>query len=231
MSSGTAARRITNDNANLERQMNRAHYDSVTASGETAHRAPQSIKLDQDNSRILMGDRQIAPLSIRSPRRPIDYQRARVYKWERAEIFSRDDENIGLTACQALIEQVFRAAELPTPTVGDGRGRRMACFSPDEYAIKLPCWARTRPVVMHEAAHGLARHGNGVLSFGQVSVHVGRGRPSNAELRHDRRSRWSVHGPIFMAIFIGLLADLRIGTATTLRSSAIDFGVDVEPFN
>jgi putative metallohydrolase (TIGR04338 family) len=43
--------------------------------------------------------------------------------------------------------------------VTDGRGRRHACGSRAE--IKLPRWARTRPVVLHECAHGLAddKHG------------------------------------------------------------------------
>lgn len=211
--------------------MSNAHYDSVTTRGETKDRIPQSIELNRDDARFLSEDRQLTRLSIRSPSRPIDYQRARVYNWERAEVFGRDDENIDLAACQALAERVFRAAELPTPAVGDGRGRRGACFSNGEYAIKLPRWARTRPVVVHEAAHGLAYRGKGVLSFSQFTIRTGTGRPSNGELRHDRRSRWSDHGPVFMAIYIGLLADLRIATATTLRSSAIDFGLDVEPFN
>jgi putative metallohydrolase (TIGR04338 family) len=43
--------------------------------------------------------------------------------------------------------------------VADGRGRRHACGS--RQVIKLPRWARTRPVVLHECAHGLAddQHG------------------------------------------------------------------------
>lgn len=40
------------------------------------------------------------------------------------------------------------------PEVSDGRGRRHACGSRE--VIKLPRWARTAPVVLHECAHGLA---------------------------------------------------------------------------
>ena len=45
------------------------------------------------------------------------------------------------------------------PRVGDGRGRRHACGSRD--TIRLPRWARTRAVVLHECAHGMAddQHG------------------------------------------------------------------------
>jgi hypothetical protein len=90
-----------------------------------------------------------------------DQQRARLYRWEAAQIFPLDREPLELAACAALVERVFRwsdgaAADLPgwrPPRVEDGRGRRHACGS--RAVIKLPRWARTRPVVLHECAHGL----------------------------------------------------------------------------
>lgn len=98
---------------------------------------------------------------MRSAPRPRDQQRARLYRWEAAHVFPLDREPLELAACAALVERVFRwsdgaAADLPgwrPPRVEDGRGRRHACGS--RAAIKLPRWARTRPVVLHECAHGL----------------------------------------------------------------------------
>jgi hypothetical protein len=74
-------------------------------------------------------------------------------------------EPLPLDACRALVDAVFRWAERPDPAtaaagawspprVTDGRGRRHACGS--RQAIKLPRWARTRAIVLHECAHGLA---------------------------------------------------------------------------
>jgi len=39
------------------------------------------------------------------------------------------------------------------PIVGDGRGRRRACWQASSYEIKLPHWARTEAVILHEMAH------------------------------------------------------------------------------
>lgn len=96
-----------------------------------------------------------------APPRPRDHQRAKLYRWEAAHVFPFDREVLPLTSCAALVERVFLWAEGPAasrpgwrpPRVEDGRGRRHACGS--RAAIKLPRWARTRPVVLHECAHGL----------------------------------------------------------------------------
>lgn len=110
----------------------------------------------------LLPPRARAPADQATPR-PRDYQRARLYRWESAHVLPLDRELLPLPACAALVERAFRwaegaAAERPgwrPPRVEDGRGRRHACGSRE--AIKLPRWARTRPVVLHECAHGL-RH-------------------------------------------------------------------------
>jgi len=39
------------------------------------------------------------------------------------------------------------------PNVGDGRARRRACWDISAYEIKLPIWARTERVILHEMAH------------------------------------------------------------------------------
>ena len=95
-----------------------------------------------------------------------DFQRTRVYRWEQDVVFPKAGAPIALAACRALVEQAYRWAERPAPEadwapplVTDGRGRRHACGSRE--VIKLPRWARTPAIVLHECAHGLAddRHG------------------------------------------------------------------------
>ena len=112
-----------------------------------------------------------APVRKRAaPRRtpqPRDTQRRRVYGWENEHVLPLDRRIMSIGACVRLVEEAYRWAEADLaakpgwrpPEVTDGRGRRHACGS--RQVIKLPRWARTRPVVLHECAHGLAddRHG------------------------------------------------------------------------
>ena len=104
----------------------------------------------------------------RRPRRAIkDFQRSRVYRWEHDQVFPHDPHLLSIEDCRALVDIVYRWHEGPLslrpgwapPSVTDGRGRRHACGSRE--VIKLPRWARTRPLVLHECAHGLAadKHG------------------------------------------------------------------------
>lgn len=99
-------------------------------------------------------------------RRPRDFQRARVYRWEAEHVFPQAGERLSLQQCRALVEAAYRWREQPgpdsawaPPRVTDGRGRRHACGSRE--VIKLPRWARTRAIVLHECAHGMAddQHG------------------------------------------------------------------------
>jgi len=69
--------------------------------------------------------------------------------------------------CKAYMEKVvsyewFKArwhistpswVEGNAPRVGDGRARRKACWDASCYEIKLPQWARTEAVILHEMAH------------------------------------------------------------------------------
>ncbi|HMR30350.1 MAG TPA: hypothetical protein PKA13_00740 [Geminicoccaceae bacterium] len=101
------------------------------------------------------------------PGRQRDFQRSRVYRWEGEHVLPHDREVLSLDQCTRLVEAAYRWAEADLaatagwrpPTVLDGRGRRHACGS--RQVIKLPRWARTRPVVLHECAHGMAddQHG------------------------------------------------------------------------
>jgi hypothetical protein len=95
----------------------------------------------------------------RKRKKPRDFQRTRVYRWEAAHVLPHAAQPLTLEACRTLVAAVFRWAERPAPIVSDGRGRRHACGSPE--AIKLPRWARTPAIVLHECAHGLARDMHG----------------------------------------------------------------------
>lgn len=103
----------------------------------------------------------------RLQKRPRDFQRQRVYAWEAAVLAPTRGGKLSLGACERLIEEVFRWHEQPRaedrnwrpPRLGDGRGRRHACGSRE--VIKLPRWARTRTIVLHECAHGMSGDGHG----------------------------------------------------------------------
>ena len=95
-------------------------------------------------------------------RRVRDFQRTKVYRWESLNVLPRDPAPISLEACRTLVARVFavrQGVESIPPRVEDGRGRRHAAGSRE--VIKLPRWARTRPVVLHECAHGLSMDGHG----------------------------------------------------------------------
>jgi hypothetical protein len=104
---------------------------------------------------------------VEPARRPRDFQRRRIYAWEAAVLAPTSGCRLSLAACEDLIEAVFRWHERPAPgdgswrppTLGDGRGRRHACGS--RQVIKLPRWARTRIIVLHECAHGMSDDGHG----------------------------------------------------------------------
>lgn len=105
----------------------------------------------------------------RAPRTVPDRQRSRVYTWERLWILPHDPALLSLDECRSLIDRAYRWAEGPRslqpgwapPALTDGRGRRHACGS--RTCIKLPRWARSRPIVLHECAHGLAPDKHGPL--------------------------------------------------------------------
>lgn len=135
----------------------------------------------------------LAPKRRRPSARPRDFQRARVYRWERVCVHSDTAPAMSLDECRALVEQVYVDRERPgrrrswsPPTVTDGRGRRHAGGSRE--VIKLPRWSRRRTIVLHECAHGLSDDG---------------------------------HGPEFMRVYIDLLADFAGMDGDALLRSAL----------
>ncbi|MCB9942391.1 MAG: hypothetical protein H6851_02030 [Geminicoccaceae bacterium] len=99
--------------------------------------------------------------------RPRDFQRSRVYGWERGHVLPLACDPLSLDGCRELVHRVYADREAnrrhcrdwTPPEVTDGRGRRHACGS--RTVIKLPRWARTPAVVLHECAHGLSHDGHG----------------------------------------------------------------------
>lgn len=102
-----------------------------------------------------------------------DSQKAKLYRAERVAFgtaFGTLLEDGSVAACERYVRRVTssktwakllsEARKSPGPIeVEDGRGCRIARGS--GYSIKLPRWARTVPVILHELAHvarPLARH-------------------------------------------------------------------------
>lgn len=87
-----------------------------------------------------------------------DSQRQAVYRWEgRVAHLVNGSATLllDLADCESLVDQVwrdYRPEQMP-PRVEDGRGRRRPCGS--RRRIKLPRFARSRIVVLHEIAHSL----------------------------------------------------------------------------
>lgn len=112
--------------------------------------------------------------------RPRDFQRRRVYTWEQQNVLPHLSKLVSLQECRELVEQAYLWWEKPSkmdfdwkpPTVTDGRGRRHACGSRE--VIKLPRWSRSRPIVLHECAHGMSDDGHGpkfVAAYVSLLVH------------------------------------------------------------
>lgn len=125
-------------------------------------------------------------------RRERDYQRSKVYAWERQE-FGWDKDILTLSECEKVARSI-----LPDVVVSDGRGRVKACAVPWENKIKLPRWARTRWVVLHEVAHIVA---------------------------YRNWAAW--HGKEFMANYIDLLSRYYKRDKDALWQSALSAGLRV----
>ena len=146
--------------------------------------------------RSLAAVRPASPLPVgrrrrRKPKRPPDFQRSRVYRWEAEHVLPHCGGKLSLEDCRRVIAAAYAWYEAPSPgsawmppRLTDGRGRRHACGSRE--VIKLPRWARTPAIVLHECAHGMA---------------------------DDR------HGPGFMAVYVALLERFAGFDATQLRAS------------
>lgn len=144
-----------------------------------------------------------------------DSQRSRVYAWERAqswwqtaspgaryaEVSSSAVRPLTLPECEKLILRALRKAGCRMVDLGDGRGRRTA--GGYSHRILLPTWARTKPVILHEAAHSVAA----------------------------QRGFDDGHGPRFMRVYLDLLTRHLHLKPGVLLASARGAGVKVAPRN
>lgn len=144
-----------------------------------------------------------------------DSQRSRVYAWERsqawwqaayrgrryAEVPNSVVQPLALSECEKYLSRVLRKAGAAPVVVADGRGSPNAKGS--SWRIQLPTFARTRPIMLHEAAHSIA-----------------------AQRGVDDR-----HGPNFARIYIDLLARHLHLPAGELLKSARAARVKVAPRN
>lgn len=144
-----------------------------------------------------------------------DSQRSRVYAWERSqswwqiaargsrytEVPSSVVRPLSLPECEAYLSRVLHKAGAWPVEVVDGRGSRAARAL--AWRIALPVFGRTRPVMLHEAAHAIAA----------------------------QRGRDDKHGPQFVRIYIDLLVRHLHLSAGALLKSARAAGVKVAPRN
>lgn len=126
-----------------------------------------------------------------------DTQRTRVYTWEIQ--FDKETPTLTLLECEALVRKVFGDYGLTPPIVTDGRGRRSACYS-DSGEIKLPRWARSEIVVLHECAHGILCKRNVACAW---------------------------HGPEFMRVLTALIAHYMGRSLSEVQKSAREAGIKI----
>jgi hypothetical protein len=133
-----------------------------------------------------------------------DFQRSRVYAWEKANGYFRDMDTISMEACQAYATKVFASergryglAGRGAPEVRRGRGRSEASWH--GHYIKLGTKGRRPATIVHEVAH--------CLTPGD--------QPGGA------------HGPRFVGVLIGLMARHLGADRDALVASAEEMGVKV----
>jgi putative metallohydrolase (TIGR04338 family) len=96
-----------------------------------------------------------------------DTQRSRVYEWERAVIKERgvgfyDAEFETLEECEQFMNPIWRKergrlglARQRAPELSRNLWGQRSAWAGDNHVIKLPKWARSRWVILHEMAHRL----------------------------------------------------------------------------
>lgn len=130
-----------------------------------------------------------------------DNQRSKVYAWEESTF--NPASMMELSEIRKLVTRVAHdyGMSFRKVRVGDGRGRRRACYDPNTRQIKLPRWSRKRWIVCHELAHWIE------------------------VVQHPDRCAW--HGRQFVGLYMELLRrydgrDLR-SMMDSARAARIDF--------
>lgn len=80
-----------------------------------------------------------------------DVQRQKVYDWERSGHIG-PEVPLSIEGCGWLIHHVCREYGVTSPPVWDGANDKTA-YSHSRKGIKLPAWAQTAKIALHEVAH------------------------------------------------------------------------------
>lgn len=185
----------------------------ILASHPDFDRVRAAVMIDAENERQrLAADRakqakaraERGPITRRPSQEPRDSQRSKVYAWENDFLTApKLTIELSLKDCQQTINRWSEAYGLGPIRATDGRGRRVACWSPSDRTIKLPRWGRTPWVLAHEFAHA------------RVS----------AEFERDAVA---AHGPEFVFRFLEVLEQQLGQDWSVLVDSASKRGIKIE---
>jgi hypothetical protein len=134
---------------------------------------------------------------------PRDYQRGRVYAWERLDVAPHGPSPVPFAAAQGMVDAIWAESGLCYPPKVEklpGQSRRVLAHA-TRLVLRLPpavpCWC-----LLHELAHAMAA-------------------------THDGET--DLHGPRFMGLYLRLLTRyLRLDEAALLASLRAA-GIDVDP--
>ena len=134
-------------------------------------------------------------------------QSEEVYRWT-YDLFPMAEQPImTLADAQYLVQHVwffYRGAD-PAPLVVDIPNRSESATG-SRWAIRLPTWARRKPLILHEVAHSLSIDGD-----------------SNRCIHDD----YNYHGPLYVALVMDLYS-MFLGTSRDhMRERADYFGVSI----
>lgn len=132
-----------------------------------------------------------------------DYQRSRVYAWERVEVSPHGSSLVPFAAAQGMVDAIWAELGLRYPPTVEKlpRQSRRVLAHATRLVLRLPqsvpCWC-----LLHELAHAMAATHEGELDL---------------------------HGPRFMGLYLRLLTGyLRLSEAELLASLQAA-GIDVDP--
>lgn len=136
-------------------------------------------------------------------KRPNDYQRQRLYSWERKAVVGFRDK-ITWEESVEFVNDMFERLGLPAPKMKFHRGRTRRCaYYPSFHEIRMGPWGLTKPILVHEAAHAVVKLAG-------------------------LNSQLASHGPAFVRAYIDLMGRFLLTQhPDKLTQNAKAFGLDV----
>jgi hypothetical protein len=132
-----------------------------------------------------------------------DYQRSRLYAWEKRHVHPKDTGIVSFEQAQSIVDYVWARAELSyPPKIRElARNARRTMANADRLTINIPASGTSSSVLLHEIAHSMTTD-------------------ACTERTH-------AHGPRFVGVYMRLLCDL-IPTLSldALMASAEQEGVE-----